>query len=384
MSFALVLSLALAQAAPAAEAPKTDVPADLGKPSTVSVEPPKPTETPWWQKFSIDGFARIGVFYVLPTREEELVGGNGGFRVADFRLGMDFKPVDRLWISTSIELAAPLVDSNDPLTGRRIVDVRDAFVQYDVANFLQVRAGQFRPPYYAEMLQGDGYIAFVSRSILASGLQPPEGYGPRSGIAPERQVGLQIASARLGSEAIGFKYALGVFNGNGLNALFNDNNSVQPVARVEVDVFKKVTLGLNGYYNARAEGQRPNRVTANQLAYGADLTATPFTGFSLLGGFLGKSIMYSYAGLPNDAQLGALGQARYFHEATGLEAAFRFAWFEPSAAQVDDQVIELAAMVGWRPFKLPFRVLVQYTHRQEEPRAAYDNDSVDAMIHAVW
>ncbi|HEY0881673.1 MAG TPA: hypothetical protein VGD87_09090, partial [Archangium sp.] len=305
-------------------------------------------------------------------------------RVADFRIGMDFRPIDKLWINTSIELAAPLVDPNDPLTGRRIVDVRDAFVQYDVANFLQVRAGQFRPPYYAEMLQSDGYIPFVSRSILASGLQPPDGYGPRNGIAPERQVGLQLASARLGSDVFGFKYALGVFNGNGLNALFNDNNSVQPVLRVELDLFKKITLGLNGYYNARTDGTRPNRITANQLAYGADLVVTPVSGLSILGGFLGKSIMYSYDGLPADSQLGAIGQVRYFHEPTGLEAAGRFAWYEPSGAQIDDQVMEIAAMVGWRPFKLPFRVLVQYTHRREEQRAAYDNDSVDAMLHAVW
>ena len=44
----------------------------------------------------------------------------------------------------------------------------------------------------------------------------------------------------------------------------------------------------------------------------------------------------------------------------------------------------VAAMVGWRPFKLPFRVLVQYTHRNEEAGASYANDSVDAMLHAVW
>ena len=75
---------------------------------------------------------------------------------------------------------------------------------------------------------------------------------------------------------------------------------------------------------------------------------------------------------------------RYFHAGTGLEAAARFAYFEPSAAQSDDQVMEVAAMVGWKPFELPFRVLLQYTHRNEEARATYSNDSVDVMLHAVW
>lgn len=392
MSLALVLSLALTQApteaapAPVAETPAPEVvkpapSAAEGAPAAAPAEPPKP-ELQWWQKLTLNGFARVGVFYAFPFKEEQLVGGNGGFRVADFRLGLDFHPVDKLTVYTSIELAAPLVDANDPLTGHRIVDVRDAYVQYDVTNFFQIRAGQFRPPYYAEMLQSDGSIPFVSRSVLAGGLNPPEAYGPRQGLAPDRQVGVQVGSARLG-QRFGFKYSLAVTNGNGFNQLFNDNNAVTPVARVEVDISQRVTLGVNGYYNERADGVRPNRLTTKQLAYGADLSASHM-GITALVAFLGKSSTYSYAGLPPDSSLGALGQVRYFHQATGLEAAARFAWFEPSGAQTDDQVMELAAMVGWKPFELPFRVLVQYTHRNEEARASYPNDSVDMMLHAVW
>ena len=176
---------------------------------------------------------------------------------------------------------------------------------------------------------------------------------------------------------------VGVFNGSGMNQLFNDNNGVMPVARVEVDLMKHLTLGLNGYFNQRTDGVRPNRLTTNQLAYGADLAAQ-FGGFSALAAFLGRSSTYSYAGLPSDSSLGVLGQVRYFHEATGLEVAGRIAFLEPSSAQTDDQVIEMAAMVGWKPFALPFRVLLQYTHRNEEVRATYANDSVDLMLHAVW
>jgi hypothetical protein len=354
----------------------------LPKPVAVVV-PVAVTETPWWQRVTLNGFARVGIFYTFPFQDQQLVGSNGGFRVADFRLGLDFHPIEKLTIYTSIELAAPLVDPADPTNGRRIVDVRDAYVHYAATRWLQVRAGQFRPPYYAEMLQSDGAVSFVSRSILAGGLNPPEGFGPRSPLAPDRQVGVQLSSERLGNEAIGFKYAIAVTNGNGLNHLFNDNNGVAPFARVELDVFQKVTLGVNGYYNARTDGVRPNQLVTNQFGYGVDLSAG-FAGFSALAAFLGKSSTYSYAGLPSDSSLGVLGQVRYLHEDTGLEAAARFAFYEPSNAQTDDQVIEVAAMVGWRPFKLPFRVLVQYTHRNEETGASYANDSVDAMLHAVW
>lgn len=341
------------------------------------------TDTPWWQRLKVGGFARVGVFYAFPFREEQLVGGNGGFRLADFRLNFDFRPVNKLTVYASVEFAAPLVDPNDPLVGRRIVDLRDAFIEYEICSGFLLKAGQFRPPYYAEMLLSDGAIPFVSRSVLAGGINPPEAYGPRTHLAPDRQVGLQASSKRLGNDTIGFKYAVGVFNGNGQNQLFNDNNMVNPVGRVEVDFRETVTLGVNAGFNVLTAGTRPNRLATNNLDYGVDLEAHKW-GFQVLGAFLGRSSTYSFQGLPPDSSMGALGQLRYFHDGTGLEGAARFAWYEPSRAQADDSVIELAAMVGWRPFRLPFRVLAQYTHREEERLVSYPNDSVDLMLHAIW
>lgn len=341
------------------------------------------TDTPWWQRLKIGGFARVGVFYSFPVREDQLVGSNGGFRLADFRLNFDFRPIKKLTVYASVEFAAPLVDPLDPLAGRRIVDLRDAFIEYEICSGFILKAGQYRPPYYAEMLLSDGAIPFVSRSVLANGIAPPEGFGPRTHLAPDRQLGLQVASKRLGNETIGFKYALGVFNGNGQNQLFNDNNMINPVGRVEVDLLQTVTLGVNAGYNVLTSGARPNRLSTNAFDYGVDLEAHKW-GFQVLGGFLGRSSTYSFMGLPADSSMGALGQVRYFHDGTGLEGAARFAWYEPSRAQTDDQVIELAAMVGWRPFRLPFRVLAQYTHRNEERLVSYPNDSVDLMLHAIW
>jgi hypothetical protein len=340
------------------------------------------TDTPWWQRLKIGGFARVGVFYSFPFREEQLVGGNGGFRLADFRLNFDFRPVEKLTVYASVEFAAPLVDPLDPLTGRRIVDVRDAFLEYEICRGLLIKAGQFRPGYYAEMLLSDGSIPFVTRSVLASGIAPPEGFGPRTQLAPERQVGLQASSKRLG-ETFGIRYAVGVFNGNGQNQLFNDNNGVMPVGRVEFDWDQTITLGLNASYNVLTTGVRPNRLSTNNFDYGADLEAHKW-GFQVLGAFLGRSSTYSFQGLPPDSAMGALGQLRYFNEDTGLEGAARLAWYEPSRVQPDDTVTEIAAMVGWRPFKLPFRVLAQYTHRAEERLVSYPNDSVDLMLHAIW
>ncbi len=344
--------------------------------------PQAPTELPWWQKVTLSGFARVGLFYNLPLRDEQLVGGNGGFRLADFRLGLDFAPVEKFSVTTSVELAAPLFSDADPLTGRRIVELRDAYVTYRVCSGFTIRAGQMRTPYYAEMLLDDGHLPFISRSIITFGLLPPDGYGPRVGLAPDRELGLQVFSDRLGRD-FGIKYAIGVFNGNGFNALFNDNNALEPVARVELDFKQHLTLGLNASYNVRTDGLRPNRLTTNQLNSGADLEVHGY-GLSALLGFLSRTSSFSYAGLASESAFGAMGQVRYFHEQTGLEVAARVAWYEPSTAQVQDQVTEIAGMVGWKPFRLPFRVVAQYTHREEEAGVSYPNDSVDVMLHAVW
>ncbi|MEW6433079.1 MAG: hypothetical protein AB1730_16370 [Myxococcota bacterium] len=367
-------------AAPGAEDPTTKYIDRSGKQPAVGALTVKSSK-PWWERITLSGFARLGVFYTFPLQDETLVGGNGGFRVADFRLSAEFRPWEDVTAYTSVELSAPIADPNDPLVGTRVVSLRDAWVQYQVCSGFIIRAGQFRPPYYAEMLLSDGAIPFVSRSVLAGGLHPPEAYATNA-LATDRQVGLQVHSKRLGS-TFGFRYALGVFNGNGQNQLLNDNNAPMPVGRVEVDFKEHVTLGLNAYYNVRAEGTRPTRLYTNQLAYGADLEAHGY-GLSGLVAFLGKNSSFNYGGLSPESAMGVLGQVRYFHEKTGLEGAARVAWYEPSSAQRDDQVLEIAAMIAWRPFELPFRVLLQYTHRGEESQVSFPNDGVDLMFHAVW
>jgi Phosphate-selective porin O and P len=336
----------------------------------------------WLNAISFSGFARLGLFYTFPIDDNALIGNNGGFRIADFRLGVAVQPTDRLRIVTSVELAAPLASQADPTIGRRIVELRDAFVQYQVCRGFIVKAGQMRPPYAAEMLLGDELVRFTDRSVLATGLTLPEGFGPTQPLAPNRQVGLQLFSQRFG-EHFGIKYALGVFNGNGPNQLLNDNNSVMPVGRVQVDFKEHLTLGINASYNAITEGVRPTRLTTFQFNYGAELEAHGF-GISGLLGILGRSSTFSDAGLLGETALGALAQVGYVHEPTGLEGAARLAYLDPSSTRSDDNVTELALMVGIRPAKLPFRVLLQYTHREEPRNVAVANDSLDLMWHAVW
>ena len=376
--------LATLSQAPAMEAVPPPAPVE---PSLVAApQPPAPVVTPsvpaWLERMEVSGFARVGVFYTLPFGNEDLVGGRGGFRMADFRLNHAFRISEKLSTYASVEFAAPRVTAEDPLAGYRAVELRDGYVDYRAHPALGFRAGQFRPPYYAEMLLSDGAIPFTGRSVIASGLAPPEGYGPREGLAPERQVGVQASSERLAlGESLGAKYAVGVFNGNGQNALFNDNNALATYGRVELDWTQRVTLGLNASQNTRALGTRPNRVYGAELGYGADV-AVAAGGFQALVGFLGKDVLYTDS-LPADRAWGLLAQARYVHEGTGLEGALRGAVMEPSTGQQADQVTEVTAMVGYRLAK-GTRLLAQYRLHAEEKATTVANDSVDAMLHVTW
>lgn len=404
MNASLVIALAFALAQAPAEAPppaappaaSAEAPKDAQAVSHTAPVAPRPVgeanapvgtvgdTRPWYLRFNPFGYARVGVFYNFPFREEQLVGGNGGFRLAALRMGVEFNPIDDLSVVASLELAAPLRNELDPTTGRTVVEARDAYIEYRLFKALGIRAGQFKAPFNGETLLGDAVQPFVSRSVATTGYFPPEAYGPRSGITLDRQLGVQLGSQRLGDDdGFGFRYAVGVFNGNGTNQLFNDNNAVAPVARVELDLMKKVALGLNGFYNVRADGVRPNRVGVNDLGFGADLSLN-LTRFTALAQFVGKRSTYAAAGLPAELAFGVTGSVHYFHPGTGLEIGARYSFFEPSDAQVDDVVHEVSALVGWRMPKAPLRVVLQYTHRSEEVAVSLANDSVDLMLQATW
>lgn len=372
---------------PKRDAPDVDSPNDQARapenmPSPAGANPPTAILGEWWKKLRPFGYVKAGVFYTFPFTNEQLVGSNGGFRIATARIGMEFALVEQLQVVASIELGAPQLRPDDPLQGGRIVEMRDAYVEYRPFRFLWFRIGQFKAPFNGETLLGDADLPFVTRSVVTDGVNPPEAFG-RDGLTLGRQVGLQVSSDRLGGDAFGFRYYLAAVNGNGQNQLFNDSNPVAPVGRIELDVFRTVSLGINGFYNVRTEGIRPNRLNVNQIGYGADL-AVRVAGFRALAGFLGRNNTYSTGILPPDMSMGFFGQLQYVLERIGLEGAVRFAWLDPSSAQTADSVWDIAALIGYRFKVVPLRVILQYTHREEERAVAIQNESLDFMVQATW
>ncbi len=349
----------------------------------IEVSAPKIDAVPWYKRFTPYGYAKVGVFYTFAARDEQIPGGNGGFRLANLRLGTIFQPMESLEVVASIEGAAPVARSDDPTSGSRVVQLRDAYAEYTVCKGFLVRAGQFKAPFWGETLLDDAHLPFIARSIVSDGYGIPEYAGQREGLSLDRQVGVQLSSRKLGGKAIGIRYAAAVVNGNGPNQLFNDNNAPAVAGRLEAEIFEHVTVGVNGFYNPKSEGVRPTRLVSDQIGYGADILAHAL-GFTILVGYVGKSTSYPGTALTADSATGMLGQLHYLNQKTGIGAAIRFALLDPSSADPGDQVNELAIMLSLSLKNAPLRVLLQYTHREEATGVSVANDGLDAMLQVTW
>src|SRR5882757_8615892 len=118
---------------PAPHAPQAATPEpQVGQPVPQEGLPiaPKSADRKWYERFTPFGYAKVGLFYTVPFQSEQLVGSNGGFRMANLRLGVQFDPLDNFSVVVSLEAAAPLPSNTDPTTGTRIVELRDAYLEY--------------------------------------------------------------------------------------------------------------------------------------------------------------------------------------------------------------------------------------------------------------
>lgn len=328
------------------------------------------------------GYAKVGYFFTGPGQGDVTIGGRNGFRLANVRFGLVLTPVERLEVVASLDGSVARRRETDPLDGSRVVDLKDAYLSWSAHRLATLRAGQFKAPYNAESLLGDGALPFISRSVVSEGILPPEGF-PRTGLALDRQVGLEVSSERLGSRSAGLRYAVALVNGNGPNALNNDNNAVAPMARLSFELRELLTVSVNGYYNQETEGVRPFRLSSNRLGLGADLTAT-LGGLDLVAVVLARQTTHPELGGSRESALGLVGWARYLHRRSGLEGGIRLAHLEPSSVVPEDRLTEISAMAGYRVKGFPLRVVLQYTLRVEEPAVSIDNNSLDALAQVSW
>ena len=138
----------------------------------------------------------------------------------------------------------------------------DALISYKFTDELQFSAGQFKAPFSKEYLTYAADLDFVNRARVTELL------------SPRRDIGVQL-SGKFADNL--FEYRAGIFNGNGPNKIYNDNNSFLYVGRLALtpnDKNNHYEIGLNAGYNENSnDGVLTNSFNGKRTFIGGDIRA---------------------------------------------------------------------------------------------------------------
>jgi len=133
------------------------------------------------------------------------------------RINLAGRFVQEFNFRAEVELAGSLADTS----GFR-AQLTDAYLNWNRFDSANIRVGQFKTPFGFEQLYLDPRTYTIERSMVSDRL------------SPGRQIGAQLSGEWLYER---INYSLGVFNGNGTNANFNDNDRFLTAARLSVVPF---------------------------------------------------------------------------------------------------------------------------------------------------
>lgn len=399
------------EAAAAAGAAPTDAP-PADAPPAVEGERGMPPLTVSWGDFSLtfDGFLRTGLIAVLVNDEDtpDFIGRNNGWVALNARMGLvvDYAGVARVRIS--FDGAADTRDNNNDPVGEQGFELRDAFGQTTFTPYVQILAGQRRPPFNRESEISVVDQVFVRRSVTSEGLRPGEAIlrPGTEGLGVDRQLGIHVLSEIIPLGPVGVRYHAAVTNGNDVPpATRNDNDEYAIFGRVEFHLLNKM-LGLGGElegndpwlslggavgYNERTQGELPNLLGVDDLSWVADLQVSVM-GIEVLGEFLMRERTFPDIEQTDQTSMGILAQAGYWLPWPHFEflLAYRFAMLDPfvdddeSLLVQDDELTQHTIGVGYRATGMPLQVKLNYTLTMEEGVNEVDNDLFEALFQFVW
>jgi hypothetical protein len=333
----------------------------------------------------LSGFAILTGAWTQSDPNLYAVGRNNGFAMGNGRIELTGRPADALWLYLSVDGAAPVIGS-DPTQGQRIVQLKDAYGVWAPGGHLRVQAGQFKAPQDAEELLEETELKFVSRSIVSSGVAPPFGYDtrpalPDGGLALDRQLGVGFGTDRIALGPVGLIAQIALMNGNGANQLFNDTQYPSGVGRAAVDLLgRRLTLGVDGYFQPRGCCTQPNFFRDNLFGAGADARYESGPLHVLLL-FQVRNTRHVSRPAPDELALGVSGEAAW--RFGFVEPALRVSYLNPSNKIGTENQSSIAA-VTWATAGVnlyapdaPARLSIDFTHRREKPGRELSNDGVE-------
>lgn len=350
---------------------------------------PKKDEEPLFD-LETNGFMRVGYEAVLQgDAEETFVGLNDGFYVGNARFSFQGTR-DVFRFRLQIDAGVDQRNSENSATGVLVPRLRDAFIEYRPASYVNVRIGQSKPVFDQEALRTASNTLFVSRAVEARGVVGVEGINV-DGLSVDRDKGVFIYSDPLmTSSGFGAAYYLSVVNGVPSDQPANDNESVAVFGRVEALWRDKATLGLGFYVNERTLGEQPDLFNEDRQGLAVDLDVNDLYGVYFQAQYM--SLQRKFVDVPQEPDRTSSG----FHVALGYDIgwglipAYRYASYDPTAkftgadptigAELNNDSLEFHTIgLTWDVPKQAVRFQANYTIANEDDARAIDNDRLEFL-----
>jgi hypothetical protein len=345
------------------------------------------TLSPW-------GYLRLEYESVETDDRYNFIGRNDGFILDNARLGFDLNYRDQVLFVMSLEGASDVhEDTNTPL-GKIEVRLRDAFVRYDLNEYVGAQGGQFKAPFAAEELRSTADLLFVSRAVGWDGVLVGRGF-EQPGIELDRQLGIMLSPRkpiRFGD--FGAAYYLMAGNGNGNNQLLNDNSRLAVIGRVEGAYSNFVTLGAAGFTNDRRIDIPSNQAREDDVGVAADLLINPDP----------VEIFFQFGQVETDFPTTGVSSRirRTWHVQAGyrfdtpwfcsIEPAYRFAQYDPWA-NAGSQAAASANALGLdyhtfglkvAAYDVPITMFFNYTLTGEQQPRELNNDRIQILAQVEF
>lgn len=250
----------------------------------------------------------------------------------------------------------------------------DAFINWNRYPEANIRVGQFKTPFGFEQLFSDPRLITIERSLASDRL------------TLSRQLGAQVGGDLLEER---LTYAAGVFNGNGANNNFNDDDSFLSAARLSGVLWRKGTsawsLGGNVFSSedtsvaASDIGFPGNTFAGERLGTGVDTQLTAGR-FELWAEYL--AVDWEPASGREIGSDGWYVQGSYFLIPDRLQAVLKAETFDPVDDDRTDPVEIGTAGLGWHFKGHDLKLLVNYLCVRQD--GLEDQDKILTRMQVIF
>jgi phosphate-selective porin OprO/OprP len=232
----------------------------------------------------------------------------------------------------------------------------DGYIQWNRYTAANVRLGQFKSPFGFEQLYSDPRLVLIERSLV------------NDRLTSGRQIGVQVGGDLFEKKVT---YAIGVFNGNGVNTSANDNDELATFGRLSFQAYRGAALGADttlaigfsalssedaavsigglGFDSTPATADRDNLFAGERYGRGYDLQLkVPARGFELWAEWL--EVHFEPVNARPLREVDAEGyylQASYYVLPTRLEVVLKQEQFDPSTAIDDNETTIETVGLSW-------------------------------------